>query len=74
MEAQTEAFKYAEQKFDVGLINSVEYNEIKKELTLAQSELLQAKYDYIFKTTISEFLHGQSAFDRIRIRMYMINS
>ena len=58
VEAQTEAFKYAEQKFDVGLINSVEYNEIKKELTLAQSDLLRAKYDYIFKTTILSFYMG----------------
>ena len=58
VDAQSEAFKYAEQKFDVGLINSVEYNEIKKELTLAQSDLLQAKYDYIFKTTILSFYMG----------------
>lgn len=60
VEAQSEAFKYAQQKFDVGLINSVEYNEIKKEMTLAQSELLQAKYDYIFKTTILSFYMGNS--------------
>lgn len=58
VEAQEEAFKYAQQKFDVGLINSVEYNEIKKELTLAQSDLLQSKYDYIFKTTILSFYMG----------------
>jgi len=58
VDAQSEAFKYAEQKFDVGLINSVEYNEIKKELTLAQSDLLRAKYDYIFKTTILSFYMG----------------
>jgi len=58
VEAQSEAFKYAEQKFDVGMINSVEYNEIKKELTSAQSDLLQAKYDYIFKTTILSFYMG----------------
>ncbi|MDT8393097.1 MAG: TolC family protein [Bacteroidales bacterium] len=60
VEAQSEAFKYAQQKFDVGLLNSVEYNEIKKEMTLAQSELLQAKYDYIFKTTILSFYMGNS--------------
>ena len=58
VDAQSEAFKYAQQKFDVGLIPSVEYNEIKKELTLAQSDLLQAKYDYIFKTTILSFYMG----------------
>jgi outer membrane protein len=58
VEAQSESFKYAEQKFDVGLINTVEYNEIKKELTRAQSDLLQAKYSYIFKTTILSFYMG----------------
>lgn len=58
VEAQSESFKYAEQKFDVGLLNSVEYNQIKKELTSAQSDLLQAKYDYIFKTTILSFYMG----------------
>lgn len=58
VEAQSESFKYAEQKFDVGLLNSVEYNQIKKELTAAQSDLLQAKYDYIFKTTILSFYMG----------------
>ncbi len=59
VEAQLESFKYAEQKFNVGMITSVEYNEIKKELTLAQSDLLQAKYDYIFKTTILSFYMGK---------------
>jgi outer membrane protein len=58
VEAQSESFKYAEQKFDVGLLNSVDFNQIKKELTAAQSELLQAKYDYIFKTTILSFYMG----------------
>jgi outer membrane protein len=58
VEAQSESFKYAQQKFDVGLLNSVEYNQIKKELTAAQSDLLQAKYDYIFKTTILGFYMG----------------
>ena len=57
--ATSEAFKYAEQKFNVGLINSVEYNESKKDLTLAQAQLLQAKYDYIFKTTVLDFYMGK---------------
>ncbi|MFZ4522491.1 MAG: TolC family protein [Bacteroidales bacterium] len=56
--AQTEAFKYAQQKFDVGVMTSFDYNNSKKDLTLAQSQLLQAKYDFIFKTTILEFYMG----------------
>ena len=56
--AQEEAFKYAQQKFDVGVMTSFDYNNTKKDLTLAQSQLLQAKYDFIFKTTILEFYMG----------------
>lgn len=59
VEATTESFNYAEQKFNVGMINSVEYNEAKKELTKAQAELVQAKYDYIFRTTILDFYMGK---------------
>ncbi len=57
--ATSESFKYADQKFNVGLINSVDYNEAKKELTKAQAELIQAKYDYIFKTTTLDFYMGR---------------
>jgi outer membrane protein len=56
--AQAEAFKYAQQKFDVGVMTSFDYNNTKKELTLAESQLLQAKYDFIFKTTILDFYMG----------------
>ncbi len=56
--AQTEAFKYAQQKFDVGVMTSFDYNNSKKDLTKAESDLLQAKYDFIFKTTILDFYMG----------------
>ena len=56
--AQAEAFKYAQQKFDVGVMTSFDYNNTKKDLTLAESQLLQAKYDFIFKTTILDFYMG----------------
>ncbi len=58
VKAQTEAFNYAQQKFDVGVMTSFDYNNTKKDLTLAESQLLQAKYDFIFKTTILEFYMG----------------
>lgn len=56
--AQTEAFNYAQQKFDVGMMTSFDYNNSKKDLTKAESDLLQAKYDFIFKTTILDFYMG----------------
>jgi outer membrane protein len=57
--AQEESFKYTQQKFDVGMMTSFDYNNSKKDLTKAQSELLQAKYDFIFKTTILDFYMGK---------------
>jgi len=53
-----ESFRYTEQKFEVGLVNTVDYNAEKNRLTQTESELLQAKYDYIFKTKILDFYMG----------------
>jgi len=55
-----EAFRYTEEKFNVGMINSVEYNQSKNNLTKAQSDLLQAKYEYIFRTKILDFYNGRT--------------
>ncbi len=59
LNAYTEAFKYMEQKFDVGLVNTLDYNVAKTQLTKAKSDLLSAKYDYIFKTKILDFYMGK---------------
>ena len=53
-----EAFRYTEEKFNVGMINTVEYNQSKNNLTMAQSELLQSRYEYIFRTKILDFYNG----------------
>ncbi len=58
VDALQEAFRYTEQRFNVGMVNSLEYNDAKNRLTAAQSELLQAKYDYVFRTQILEFYVG----------------
>jgi outer membrane protein len=57
--ATKESFNYAEQKFNVGLINSVEYNNAKKEYNNALSELIQAKYDFVFRATVIDFYLGK---------------
>ncbi|MCK3683824.1 TolC family protein [Maribellus sp. YY47] len=53
-----EAFRYTEEKFNVGMINSVEYNQSKNNLATAQSDLIQAKYEYIFRAKILDFYNG----------------
>lgn len=53
-----EAFKHTEEKFNVGMVSSIDYNLAKNNLTRAQSDLLQAKYLYIFNTKILDFWAG----------------
>lgn len=50
-----EAFMYMEKKFNVGMVNSIDYNVAKQLLTKAESDLLSAKYNYIFKAKILDF-------------------
>jgi len=53
-----EAFRYSEEKFGVGLVNAVEYNTAKTKLAKSESDLLQAKYEFIFRTKILDFYRG----------------
>ena len=53
-----EAFRYTEEKFNLGLVNSVDYNQEKNNLFKAKSDLLQAKYEYIFMAKILDFYNG----------------
>lgn len=59
VEALKEAFDYSEQKYNAGLINSYEYNDAKTRLETAKSEMLKAKYNYVFRVKILEFYFGR---------------
>ncbi|TAJ15158.1 TolC family protein [Marinilabiliaceae bacterium JC017] len=58
VESYKESFRYTEKKFNVGLVNSVDYNVAKTDFTKAQSDLLQGKYEYILRTKILDFYRG----------------
>ena len=53
-----ESFRYTEQKFNVGMVTSVDYNAAKTQLLNAQSDMSQAKYEFIFKTKVLDFYKG----------------
>ena len=53
-----EAFRYSEEKFSVGLVNAVEYNTAKTKLAKSESDLLQAKYEFIFRTKLLDLYRG----------------
>jgi outer membrane protein len=57
--AAQESFRYAEEKFNVGTMNSVDYNNSKKDFEKTESERLQAKYQFIFKSTVLDFYMGK---------------
>lgn len=59
VEAYTEAYKYAEQKFNVGMINTIDYNDAKNKLNKAESDLLQSKYEFMFRVKVLEFYQGK---------------
>jgi len=54
-----EAFNYTEQKYEVGLVDVVEYKVAKKDLTEAKLNASQAKYNYFFRLMLLEFYRGE---------------
>ncbi len=59
VESMQEAFRYTEQKYQVGLVDILEYKTAKIQLNQTKSDLSQAKYEYIFRTKILEFYRGE---------------
>ena len=56
--AQDKAFEYARERFAAGAINSFEFNQAKNNAVNAQSQLIKAKYDFMFKLKVLEFYYG----------------
>ena len=59
VKATERAFEYAEQRYNVGMMNSLEFNTASNNFARAKSELLRSKYDYIFKIKVLDFYQGK---------------
>lgn len=59
VESMEEAFRYTEQKYQVGLVDILEYKTAKNSLIKAKSDALQAKYEFIFRSKILDFYRGE---------------
>ncbi|MCK5847553.1 MAG: TolC family protein [Bacteroidales bacterium] len=59
VDALSEAFNYAEQRYDAKLITAFEYNDAKIKLDIATSEQLNAKYNYVFRVKVLDFYYGK---------------
>jgi len=57
--ANETSYNYMEQRYALGMLNIIEYNDAKVKLDNARSELLQSKYEYVFRIKILDFYMGK---------------
>ena len=58
MNSQQLAYQYAQQRYDVGLINAFDFSQSKTRYDNAVIDVNRAKYDYIFKLKVLELYFG----------------
>ncbi len=58
VEAQQISFDYAKQRYDLGVTNSFDFEQVRNRLVNAQAALARAKYNYVFRTKVLEFYYG----------------
>lgn len=63
VKSQQKAFDYAQKRYDVGLINSLDFTQAKFQLADAKNKRVQAKYDLLFKIKVLELYFGVSPED-----------
>jgi len=57
--ANQEAFDYIQQRYDAGLLNIIEFTTSKNLLLIAQSNLAQARYEFILRSKVLDFYQGK---------------
>lgn len=57
-EANKDAFDVTEKRYNVGLVNSLDYNTSRTNLNRSQFDLINARYDLIFKTKLIDYYIG----------------
>jgi outer membrane protein len=57
--AMEKSFDYSQQRFESGLMTAVDLNAERNRLYTTQSQLIQAKYQFLFTTKILDFFQGK---------------
>lgn len=58
-EAQKEAFSVLEQRYNVGLVNSLDYSTSQTKKNTAEIDMIRAKYDLLFKAKVIDYYLGK---------------
>jgi outer membrane protein len=59
VEALTLALRNAEIRFNNGLLNGTDFNIARNNLTAAESDMIQAKYEFFFRQKVLDFYQGK---------------
>jgi len=57
--AQKDAFNVTEQRYNVGLVNSLDYNTSRTNRNKAETDFIQAKYDLLFRSKVIDYYLGK---------------
>ena len=57
--SQDEAFRLMSAKYEYGKANITEFNEAKNNLMKAESDLVRAKYEYLYQRALTDFYRGR---------------
>ena len=63
LESQELAFENSKERYDLGALNSFELEQARIQLINAETSLINAKYDFVFRSKILDFYLGKSLTD-----------
>jgi len=58
--AQKEAFKNAQESYNLGAMTQFDFDQVRSRFVNAEGAIIRAKYDYVFKTKVLKFYYGES--------------
>ena len=59
LDSQREAFKNAQERYNLGAMSLFDFDLVRNRLVSAESTLIRAKYDFVFKTKVLQFYYGE---------------
>lgn len=63
LESQKEAFKNAQERYNLGAMSLFDFDLVRNRLVSAESTLIRSKYDFVFKTKVLQFYYGELNLD-----------
>ena len=63
LDSQQEAFKNAQERFNLGAMTIFDFDLVRNRLVNAESTLIRNKFDFVFKTKVLQFYYGELNLD-----------